>query len=303
VLRREEQGGMRSPAKGAAGGDARRYLVEFARVGPGRYLSHLDTARAVQRTFARAGLTLALTHGMRPKARLALGSPLPVGAAGLSELAVADVEDVEGQMLDRAATKALQAAAPPGLSIVALEPCRPHLRLRPRLAVYEWRVDVPSGALAAAAARFVGEAHVPCTRRSPKGRRELDLRRYVDAVEVEPDGDGARVRFAVRHRDDGAARPAEILAQLLAWSGTEEFAGATRYVLPNAPIDEKAGERSTGATADPAAGAAGESPARIVDASLTRLGVVYDGLAIRGPAQEWLERHASQTQEERGPAG
>jgi radical SAM-linked protein len=303
VLRREEQGSMRSPANEAAGAAARRYLIEFARMGPGRYLSHLDTARAVQRTFARAGFSLALTRGMRPKARLALGLPLPVGAEGLSELAVADVEDVDGEMLAGEATQALQAAAPPGLRIVALEPCRPHLRLRPRLALYEWRVDVPGDELVAAARRFVGETQVPVARRSPKGRRELDLRRYVDAVEVEPDGDGARVRFAVRHRHDGAARPAEVLAQLLAWSGADEFAGAERYRLPSAPIDEEADERFTGATADPAAGAAGESPARIVDASLTRLGVVYDGLAIRGPAQEWLERHASQTQEERGPAG
>ena len=31
------------------------WLVTFARSGPARYLSHLDTARALQRTFARAG--------------------------------------------------------------------------------------------------------------------------------------------------------------------------------------------------------------------------------------------------------
>jgi radical SAM-linked protein len=298
VTHREEEAVVRSSAEedGAGGAEARRYLLEFARVGPGRYLSHLDTARAVQRTFARAGLTLALTNGMRPKARLALGSPLPVGAAGLSELAVADLEGVAGR--GETATEALREAAPPGLRIVALEVCRPHLRLRPQLAVYEWRVDVSGAEISAAAGRFVGETHVPCARRSPKGRRELDLRRYVDAVEVEPDGDGALVRFAVRYRHDGAARPAEVLAQLLAWSGTEEFAGVARYTMPSAPIDEEAGERSTGATAEPAATAAGESPARVVDAALTRLGVVYDGLAIRGPAQEWLERHASQTQEE-----
>jgi radical SAM-linked protein len=293
---------MRSPAREAAEEEARRYLVEFARVGPGRYLSHLDTARALQRTFARAGLTLALTYGMRPKARMALGLPLPVGAAGLSELAVVDIEDAEGRVRDGSAVEALRAAAPPGLRLVAVEPCRPHLRLRPRLAVYEWRVDVADGELEGAARRFAGETCVPYVRRSPKGRRELDLRRYVDAVDVEPDGEGAFVRFAVRHRADGAARPAEVLAQLLTWSGTEESVGAERYTLPSAPIDEEADERPTGATADPAAGAAGESPARIVDAALTRLGVVYDGLAIRGPAQEWLERHASQTQEERGPA-
>ena len=40
------------------------WLVGFARRGPARYLSHLDTARTVQRTFARAGVPIALSHGM-----------------------------------------------------------------------------------------------------------------------------------------------------------------------------------------------------------------------------------------------
>ena len=58
------------------------WLLSFARGGPARYLSHLDTMRAVQRTFARAGIELALSQGMRPKPRLSLPLPLPVGAAG-----------------------------------------------------------------------------------------------------------------------------------------------------------------------------------------------------------------------------
>jgi uncharacterized protein (DUF2344 family) len=42
------------------------WLLTFSRGGPATYLSHLDTARAVQRTFARAGVPIALSQGMRP---------------------------------------------------------------------------------------------------------------------------------------------------------------------------------------------------------------------------------------------
>ena len=72
------------------------WLISFARRGPARYLSHLDTARAVQRTFARAGVPIALSHGMRPKPRLSLPLPLPVGAAGDEELAVVEVPEGVG---------------------------------------------------------------------------------------------------------------------------------------------------------------------------------------------------------------
>jgi len=67
------------------------WLLTFARSGPARYLSHLDTARAMQRVFARAGVPIALSEGMRPKPRISLPLPLPVGAAGRAELVVVEV--------------------------------------------------------------------------------------------------------------------------------------------------------------------------------------------------------------------
>ena len=70
------------------------WLLTFARGGSASYLSHLDTVRAWRRTFARAGVDLCLSQGMRPKPRLALGLPLPVGAAAVEELLVAEVTDL-----------------------------------------------------------------------------------------------------------------------------------------------------------------------------------------------------------------
>ena len=94
-------------------------LVEFARFGAARYVSHLDTARVLRRTFARAGVELALTHGLRPKARLSLGLPLPVGAAGCHELALAAVAATPGTAPaegERLAAK-LTSAAPAGIAV------------------------------------------------------------------------------------------------------------------------------------------------------------------------------------------
>ncbi len=261
---------MSDPGSGAP--KSERVLLTFARGGPGRYLSHLDTVRALQRTFARAGLDLALSAGMRPKPRLAVGLPLPVGAAAVAELAVADVvagcagDDDRDAKENGARTgrwqASLHAAGPPGIEVLDVEPCSPGVRLQPRLAVYRWSLGVPEDATAAAVRSFVGESSVPIERNGPKGSRVVDLRTSIDAFEVRGTAHGCELWFGVRHEAHGAARPSEVLEEVM--------------------------RRNVIAGSD-----AGTAP----DADLTRCGVVYAGLAARGLAQEWLERHGSKTQQ------
>lgn len=198
------------------------WLLTFSRSGPARYLSHLDTSRAVQRTFARAGVPLALSHGLRPKARLSLPLPLPVGAAGCGELAVVEVPDeVEA---GAGTLRRLREAAPPGvdpedLTVVGEQ----HPRPQAVEAEYACVLDGDAGAVRAAVERYRQEESVDVERVSPKGRRTLDLKEYVAeaAAEDGPHGEGARVRFTVRHRTDGAARPQEFIDLIAAWAGVD----------------------------------------------------------------------------------
>ena len=198
------------------------WLLTFSRTGPARYLSHLDTSRAVQRTFARAGIPLALSQGLRPKPRLSLPLPLPVGAAGWEELAVAEVP--EGVEAGPSTLRRLRDAAPPGLepgTLVVVGEQHP----RPQVceAEYSCVLDGDAGTVRAAVERYGREESVEVERVSPKGRRTLDLKEYVAAAAAEsgPHGDGALVRFTVRHRDDGAARPQEFIGLIARWAGVD----------------------------------------------------------------------------------
>jgi radical SAM-linked protein len=194
------------------------WLLTFARCGQARYLSHLDTSRAVMRTFARAGVPLALSQGMRPKPRLSLPLPLPVGAAGSDELAVLEVPD--GAPAGADVLWRLQAAAPPGLEpravIVAGDR---HPRPQALEAEYSCLLEGDAGAVLAAVERYNEESTVACERVSPKGRRSLDLKRYVAHVTVVREAGGARVRFAICNRDDGSARPQEFIDLVAGWAG------------------------------------------------------------------------------------
>jgi radical SAM-linked protein len=196
------------------------WLLSFSRGGSAVYLSHLDTARAVQRTFARAGIPIALSEGMRPKPRLSLPLPLPVGAAGCEELAVVEVPD--GLPGPAAALRDLRAAAPPGLrplSIIVAGDQHP----RPQAveAGYACVLEGDAGAVRAAVERYDTEVSVVRERVSPKGRRTLDLKEYVARTSAEPMPGGTRISFTIRHREDGAARPQEFIDLIAEWARVE----------------------------------------------------------------------------------
>jgi radical SAM-linked protein len=196
------------------------WVVTFGRTGGARYLSHLDTARALQRTFARAGIPVSLSQGMRPKPRFSLPLPLPVGAAGREELAVVEVADDAPAPAEALAR--LRDAAPPGLlPAIVLDAGQGHPRPRARAADYTCLLDGEAGAIAAAVERYGREAHVIHERVSPKGRRDVDLKEYVERVTAEPVPSGALLRFTVRYRDDGAARPQELVDLIALWAGVE----------------------------------------------------------------------------------
>jgi hypothetical protein len=78
-----------------------------------------------------------------------------------------------------------------------------------------------AGAVQAAVERYATEVSVVRERVSPKGRRMLDLKEYVVRAAAEPVPGGTRVSFAIRHRDDGAARPQEFIDLIATWAEVE----------------------------------------------------------------------------------
>jgi radical SAM-linked protein len=196
------------------------WLVTFSRRGPARYLSHLDTARVVQRTFARAGIPIALSQGMRPKPRLSLPLPLPVGAAGARELAVVEVP--EGIEATTQTLRALREASPPGVVPEDIVEVREgHPRPQAQEAEYTCVLDGDAGAIAAAVERYNDADDAVRERVSPKGTRTLDLKKYAGSVAATPLEDGARLGFTIVHRSDGAARPQELIDLIAEWAQVE----------------------------------------------------------------------------------
>lgn len=220
------------------------HLVRFSRSGSSRYLSHLDTARALQRTFARAGVPIALSRGMRPKPRLSLVLPLPVGAAARCELAVVELAEPEradgreralaspagssaGETSPQLAAAEddrlirLRAAAPEGIGLESLEPAAARPRPVAVSADYECRLAARPERLAPALAWFDELEHVATERVSPKGTKSVDLRHYVDNAFVRRSRSGSLLGFTVRYESAGAARPEEFVRLLAVRAGVD----------------------------------------------------------------------------------
>ncbi len=63
-----------------------KYRVMYAIGGDLRYLSQLETLRAIERTFRRADIGLVFTEGYSPRPRFSFGPARPVGIAGRAEV-------------------------------------------------------------------------------------------------------------------------------------------------------------------------------------------------------------------------
>ncbi len=74
-----------APARPALTSRKQRLRFRYGKVGPRRWLSHLELYRLLLAQLRRAGVPLSRSGGFSPKPRLVLAPALPVGVAGLDE--------------------------------------------------------------------------------------------------------------------------------------------------------------------------------------------------------------------------
>jgi radical SAM-linked protein len=100
-----------------------RIRITFAKTESMRFTSHLDLHRTWERTFRRARLPLAYSHGFNPRPRLNLASALPLGFTGSQE--IIDVW-LEQTLSVAEIQQTLERSAPPGLRIHKIESIDEH---------------------------------------------------------------------------------------------------------------------------------------------------------------------------------
>lgn len=184
-----------------------RLRIRFRKTGDLRQISHRDLARAWERLFRRARLSLAMSQGFHPHPRISFPSALALGIEGEAEVVeVTLTEEVHVP----SAHQCLIEHSPPGLiilDVIALDEGHPKASVE-RM-VYE--IAIPAErheAVTAAIQRLMASEKFPFVR---EDRPEpLDVR--ASLVECQLVGD--RLRFSMCDSRTAQVRPREILAVL-----------------------------------------------------------------------------------------
>ncbi|GAB4275030.1 MAG: TIGR03936 family radical SAM-associated protein [Coriobacteriia bacterium] len=217
-----------------------RLRVRYRKAGRLRFLSHLETGRACERSVRRAGLPYAVTQGYNPRMRIAFGPALPVGTA--SEAEYYDVVLTEyvppRRALDDLASRTVEELAPTATGYVNER--EPSLAAALTIARYEVRVAVDPDELGKGIEEVLAQGELTVEH---KGRQKVfDLTEVLPKrPEVSSCEDGACVTVTVRMGQAGSLRPDVLVKAALVRSGVD--APATLVTRTDLYVEEGSGWR------------------------------------------------------------
>ena len=220
----------RGPASENVGADRvhqLRFVLSFSVLGRSRFLSHLDRLRVLRQAVRRAGGRLELTKGMRPKPILSLALPLAVGVESRCEI----VEFVLAESPPEDFFRALADNLPDGMDAVWFEPYHAQKSVTQRVTAVRYRVECEPPELdendcrtvlsvyTDAVQRYTSSADTVVDRVRRKKRKLVDVKKYVEKIDVAGDDNRVCFEFWVKVSPQGTARPEEVVDVLTRVAG------------------------------------------------------------------------------------
>lgn len=197
-----------------------RVRVKYSVGGKVRFISHLDLMRCFFRACMAGKIPVAVSKGYSPHLKLSFGPPLGVGISSSSEYVdiylkrECSLEDVKSK---------LQQKLPRGVVVedtVIITEQAPSLIKGIKGASY--LVAVPKDRLNALAGEFNGflaKGEVIIERVSPKGKRNIDIRPFVNNLKLEDDS----LEIDIAFNNGATIRPLEVLSFLCPEIETEKL--------------------------------------------------------------------------------
>lgn len=198
-----------------------RLRIAYAKSGRARWLSHLETIRAIERSIRRAQLPYAVTQGFNPHMKNAFGPALPVGTA--SDREYLDVWLTRYTAV-RELERTLREAIPSELGLVGMgyvSDSLPSLAAALTIGVYSVHLEgVEEEAVRTALVSAVGRGSVQIEH---KGKTKVyDLTRSLPKEPVvSGHAGGVVVDLVVRTSPEGSLRPDVFVKTALGFEGIE----------------------------------------------------------------------------------
>jgi radical SAM family uncharacterized protein/radical SAM-linked protein len=212
------------PERGGRG--ERAYRLRFTKLGPARFLSHLELSSALTRAMILGGVSFVYSQGFHPHPKISFAGATSVGMESRCELADIRIQDPgrdTAPLVER-----INAALPEGVAVAEMRelfPNAPTLAEVVRGFAYELVLpegpDGPGGAeldgIEDAIRRFLGAESFQVSRQTDGKTAAKEIRPFVAALSL--DRSSRRIRLAAHAGPKGTVRPAEILSGVLGLSG------------------------------------------------------------------------------------
>lgn len=195
-----------------------KLLVVYQKLGPHRFIGHLDLQRAMQRALRRAGLPVCYSQGFNPHLLLSFAAPLSVGVAGACEVMELPLAQ---PMAAETCLQKLNAVLPEGLKAVACrlqEDSVSPAMARLAAALYRFEPAEEVDALVQAIPALLAQTSLPYLKKTKSGEKMADLRPLIYNLR-EKDG---HIEALLAVGQAGGARPDQLFAALCQQAGVPE---------------------------------------------------------------------------------
>ena len=162
--------------------------ISFEKRAEAAYISLLDLQRVFHRILKRSGLPVYYTQGFNPHIYLSFNCPLSLGQESICESCEVKTADENADL--NAWQDALQPYLPHGIRILHIGPAQ---RKSTEIQAAEYELTLPPAGLEAVEA-YNRSPQVLVEKKTKRGRRELDLKTWLPALQAKPlAGGGCKV--------------------------------------------------------------------------------------------------------------
>ncbi|MBQ2736954.1 MAG: DUF2344 domain-containing protein [Clostridia bacterium] len=155
--------------------------IKFKKYGSLMYVSHLDTAKTMQRIMLRAGIDIWYTEGFNPQPKIVFAVPLPVGVE--SECEFMDIK-INSYMSCEEIASRLSANFPDEMKIIDVYV--PEVKLK-NIVYIDYEMEITSPNVGENTANEIEELlskDVYVIKKSKGTEKEINVRDYIRAVSV-----------------------------------------------------------------------------------------------------------------------
>lgn len=192
--------------------------LKYCKTQAGRFLSHLDQVRTLERAFRRAELPLAFSEGFNPHPKVSYGSALAVGVTSDGEYL--DLELREALPLAEIKER-LISSMPPALQLLEIKELSARtVSLSALINLARYRVDITCGVSLTgrqaqeAIEKVLSSTQYLVTRRGKNGLRQVEIRAGIYTLHGWLEDSGWILEMDLRTGNTGNVKPEEVVQML-----------------------------------------------------------------------------------------